>query len=106
MLSSTDITLPVERDFMTHVYNLYTVRVSNRDKKREFLKSKGIATGVYYPQALHELDLYKELKYSASDMPESSRASYETLALPMYPELSDVQIETIVDATKCAQEKF
>ena len=82
--------------------NYYTVRLSNpgldRNELRKHLESKEIQTMVYYPISLHLQEVYRSLGYSAGDFPESERAQEEVLSLPMYPELTDDQIETVVGA--------
>jgi dTDP-4-amino-4,6-dideoxygalactose transaminase len=80
--------------------NYYTVRLKNsrldRSELRRHLESKGIQTMVYYPVSLHLQEVYKPLGYKLSDFPESERAQEQVLTLPMYPELSEKQIEEVV----------
>jgi dTDP-4-amino-4,6-dideoxygalactose transaminase len=93
-LGLTDrVTLPAEpyrdRDLTNHhIYHQYVVRTQRRDALREHLTLKEIGTAIYYPLALHEQDCFRYLGYGAGDFPEAERAARETLALPMYPELS------------------
>jgi dTDP-4-amino-4,6-dideoxygalactose transaminase len=93
-LGLTDrVTLPAEpyrdRDLTNHhIYHQYAVRTQRRDALREHLTLKEIGTAIYYPLALHEQDCFRYLGYGAGDFPEAERAARETLALPMYPELS------------------
>jgi dTDP-4-amino-4,6-dideoxygalactose transaminase len=93
-LGLTDrITLPAEpyRDrglTNHHIYHQYVIRTSRRDALREHLTQKEIGTAIYYPLALHEQECFRYLGYRAGDFPESERAAHETLALPIYPELS------------------
>ena len=71
-----------------HIYHQYVIRVPKRNGLREHLTKKEIGTAIYYPLALHEQECFRYLDYAADDFPEAERAARETLALPIYPELS------------------
>ena len=81
-----------------HVSHQYVIRSLKRDKLRAFLKSRGIATEVYYPIPLHLQPVFSYLGYKEGDLPEAEHASKEVLALPMFPELTEAEIELVVAA--------
>jgi dTDP-4-amino-4,6-dideoxygalactose transaminase len=81
-----------------HVFHQYVVRVANRDHVRAALTADGIETQVYYPIPLHLQPCFGALGYRDGDCPEAERASRETLALPMYPELGDDAADLVVEA--------
>jgi dTDP-4-amino-4,6-dideoxygalactose transaminase len=85
------VTPPVALPNRTHIYHQFVIRCQKRDGLLQFLKAAGIGTEIYYPVSLHEQECFRYLGYAAADLPHSHAASKETLALPIYPELSDEQ---------------
>jgi dTDP-4-amino-4,6-dideoxygalactose transaminase len=81
-----------------HVFHQYTVRVQRRDAISKALAERGIASTVYYPVPIHIQPIYASLGYKHGDLPESERAAIEVLSLPIYPELTDTQIESVVSS--------
>jgi dTDP-4-amino-4,6-dideoxygalactose transaminase len=81
-----------------HVFHQYTVRVQRRDAISKALAERGIASTVYYPVPIHIQPIYSSLGYKHGDLPESERAAIEVLSLPIYPELTDTQIESVVSS--------
>ena len=80
-----------------HIYHQYVIRTSQRDALREHLTQKEIGTAIYYPLGLHEQECFAYLGHRTGNFPETERAARETLALPIYPELSR-------DAQRCVAE--
>jgi len=80
-----------------HIYNQYIIRVENRDKLREFLLNNEIMTEIYYPVAFHNQECFQDLESSKLDYPNSDFATDHSLALPIYPELTNEQIKYVVD---------
>ncbi len=81
-----------------HVYNQFVISVkAKRDELRRFLNAAGIGTEVYYPLPLHLQECYSELNYKKGDFPAAEHAAGHTLALPVYPEMSDDQQAYVVE---------
>jgi len=86
-----------------HIFNQYVIRVSSRDELQTFLQKKEVGNEIYYPVPLHLQECFAYLGHRAGDFVESERAAKETLALPIYPELSDEQAQYVV---ACVREFF
>ena len=90
------VTTPHIESWNYSIYNQYVIRVANRDQVLAHLKQKEIGSEVYYPLPLHVQECFKYLGYKEGDMPQAERAAKETLALPIYPELSDEMKDYVV----------
>jgi dTDP-4-amino-4,6-dideoxygalactose transaminase len=100
MLSKLDLQLPKEKTGIQHVYHLYVIRHRQRDMLLNVLKEKGIFCGIHYPVPLHEQQPYRNIPTIPVGAPVTSQLSQEILSLPIYPEISEEQISTVVEAIK------
>jgi dTDP-4-amino-4,6-dideoxygalactose transaminase len=94
----TMVQLPMETRGCTHVYNQFSIRARKRDALRHHLQSRGVPTEIYYPSPLHLQPAYSFLGHREGDFPNAEAASREVVALPIYPELTPDQQETVVSA--------
>ncbi|MBE9531205.1 MAG: DegT/DnrJ/EryC1/StrS family aminotransferase, partial [Proteobacteria bacterium] len=92
-----NVVTPVRAKDSGHVYNQYVIRVKKRDKLKDYLATAGIGTGIYYPLPLHLQECFAGLGYKRGSLPVSEGAAKETLALPIYPELSAAKQKYLVN---------
>jgi len=95
-----EVITPTEADYARHVYHVYAVRVQDRDEVMFMLNEKGIQCGVHYPVPVHLQRAYRELGYSAGDLPISEQTAQEFISLPMFPELTKEQIGMVTLALR------
>ncbi|MBA7564101.1 UDP-2-acetamido-2-deoxy-3-oxo-D-glucuronate aminotransferase [subsurface metagenome] len=91
------VSTPVIPDGYRSIYNQYVIRVRDRDNLRKFLADNNVGSEIYYPVPLHLQECFADLGYGKADMPESEKAADTTLALPIYPELTDDMQAYVVD---------
>ena len=90
-----EIILPVEASHARHVYHVYAIRTRERDELMRALTDAGIGCGIHYPIPVHLQEAYRSLGCATGDFPVAERAASEFVSLPMYPELTPDQIETV-----------
>ena len=101
LLSSVkEVTTPKVLDGVKSVYHVYVIRVKDRDLLRKRLKEENIDTGVHYPVPLHLQPALAYLGLGKGSFPMAEEAALTVLSLPLYPEMTNEQIETVVDAVK------
>jgi len=81
-------------------YSLFTIRAKNRDKLKKFLEERGIITGIYYRKPLHLQPIYRELNFKNGDLPITERLSKEVLSLPLYPYLTEEEVDYVILSIK------
>jgi dTDP-4-amino-4,6-dideoxygalactose transaminase len=95
-LKDSGLRLPVTRSGNTHVYHLYVVRSSERDGLRRYLQGREIAPGIHYPVPIHKQPAYSSR--FAVGLPVTEQAASEVLSLPIYPELTDIEVGHVISA--------
>jgi len=101
---SNRLQLPATPSYATHIYHQFTIRVTHRDQLRTHLAEHGIPSEIYYPHPLHLQPAFANLGYRPGSMPESEAASREVLSLPIYPELTEDQLQSVVKALLAFEE--
>lgn len=97
-LAESGLQLPKEAPGNRHVYHVYGVMTPQRRELMEALEAQGIQTGIHYPVPVHLQPAYSDLNYQAGDFPIAERLASEELSLPMFPELTESQIEAVTNA--------
>ena len=100
LLAGTPLRLPREAAGAESVYHLYVVRHPARDALREHLAARGVGTALHYPVPIHLQKCYAAFGHRPGDFPVAERAARECLSLPVYPELTDAQVEHVAAAIR------
>ncbi len=95
LLANSGVQIPTVMPYSHHVYHVYAVRSPQRDELQQKLNDGDIQTGIHYPIPVHLQTAYSDLGYKSGDFPHSELAAKEVFSLPMYPELTPAQIQTV-----------
>ena len=98
LLRDAAVTIPVEQPYARHVYHVYAVRVGDRNAVQRELAAEGIQTGIHYPIPVHLQNAWAELGHGRGSFPQAEAVAGQVLSLPIYPELTDAQIQRVATA--------
>ncbi|MBD3180949.1 aminotransferase class V-fold PLP-dependent enzyme [Candidatus Poribacteria bacterium] len=99
-LKEAPVITPIEADYGEHIYHLYVIRTNDRKPLMDFMKQKGVSSGIHYPIPIHLQKAYSYLGYEKGGFPISEEFAGKIMSLPMYAELSEEQIEYVVNTLK------
>jgi dTDP-4-amino-4,6-dideoxygalactose transaminase len=99
-LAGACVETPFARPDSRHVYHVYAIRTDERAELQARLQAAGIQTGLHYPIPVHLQPAHRDLGYQEGQFPESERAANQVLSLPMYPELTDAQVDSVAAAVR------
>jgi len=98
LLADSELVRPSEMSWARHVYHAYTLRVDDRDVLQATLQEKDIQTGIHYPVPVHLQPAYAKLVHMPMALPQSEKAAAEVLSLPLFPEMTEGQIQRVTTA--------
>jgi len=99
-MKGLDLVTPKTMSFNKHAFHLYVIRVKERDRLMEHLKENNIGCAVYYPVPQHLQECLAYLGYKEGDMPETEKVANETLALPVFPEMTEEEQDYVIESVK------
>jgi dTDP-4-amino-4,6-dideoxygalactose transaminase len=100
LFAGTPVIPPAEKPYAKHVYHQYTIRVPHRDAVEEALKKADIGCMIYYRVPLHLQPVYADLGYKTGSFPVTEQASREVISLPIFPELTEEEVEYVAETVK------
>ena len=103
LLGAAGVRTPKEMSYARHVYTVYTIRSERRAELRQQLEATGVQTAIHYPIPVHLQPAYMDLGYRAGDFPVSEEAARAVLALPIFPEMTENQLHSVVEVFSSAR---
>jgi dTDP-4-amino-4,6-dideoxygalactose transaminase len=100
LLAGTQVTTPAEAAGTRHSWHVYAIRTPHRARLEKHLGTLGIETRIHYPAPVYRLPAYADLGYGPGDFPHAERAAAEVLSLPIYPEMTEAQVEEVAAAVR------
>ena len=100
LLADTPLQLPREEAYAQSVFHLYVIRHPRRDELKKYLDDHGIGCGLHYPLPLHLQKCYANLGYKPGDFPIAEKIARECLSLPIYPELTEAQVQRVAEVVR------
>ena len=100
LLEDAGITLPFEEEWAKHVYHLYVIRHGRRDDLKEYLKEKGIASGIHYPVPVHMQPAIRNSVGESYNLPITEKVAKEVLSIPIYPGMEEEKVRYVADEIK------
>ena len=94
-LAGSGVGTPCEMPYARHVYHVYAIRVPNRDRVFQHLTESGVQAGIHYPIPVHLQPAYRDARYQEGDFPAAELVAREVISLPIFPELTPVQIDAV-----------
>lgn len=94
---NSEVVKPTIEEYNTPIYYVYVIATTKRDELKKYLEENGIKSGVYFPVPLHLQKVFEQLNYKKGDMPNSEFVGEHTLVLPMFPELTQEEIDRVIE---------
>jgi dTDP-4-amino-4,6-dideoxygalactose transaminase len=91
---------PKEMSWASHVFHVYVIRTPKRDYLRDWLQQRGVGTGIHYPIPIHQLEAWSSLGDGNNRLPVTEKIAREIISLPMYPELSEEELQYVCDCVE------
>ena len=96
-LAELPLKIPVEREYVEHVYHQFVILVDRRDEMRAFLDQRGVQTGIHYPNPLHKLKAFSDCDFARGSHPVTEAVANKLVSLPIFPGLTESEIERVCE---------